>query len=280
MHKEGAWLQEEDFESRIRSSRNIDRPLFLEFLAFVTRFTGVTYRPIARMSGWEWTGLPRLTQGWTLPLQTWRALTGKGAVDQAYLNRRWGCVQSRADWNQFWNNLWQGKTHPRTKFVVWQLMQHGYYTNTRGAVWGVCREVCPVCEIAPETTAHLFFECAEVKHRWIKAIRLLRASKMSFGRVNSAFDIVSVAVCKHVTNPALLVLMEELVWCTWVERNKRAFQGNTSRMPLQVVFKNSAAKLETLAVSTGNKRRLAVLQENKNFLLRCAQFMSTVSIVM
>jgi hypothetical protein len=132
------------------------------------------------------------------------------------------------------------------------LIQNGYYTNTRGAVWGVCREVCPVCEIAPETIAHLFFECAEVKHRWIKAVRLLRASKMSFGRVNSAFDIVSVAVRKHVTNPALLVLMEELVWCTWVERIKRVFQGNTSRMPLQVVFKNCAAKLEALAVLTGN----------------------------
>jgi hypothetical protein len=108
-----------------------------------------------------------------------------------------------------------------------------------------------------ETTAHLFFECLQVSHRWVKAISILRTSKMAFGRIVSAFDIVGVAVQMHVDNPALLILVAELGWCAWVERNLRVFQGNVSRLPLQVVFRNRAVKLEALETATENRRQLA-----------------------
>ena len=98
---------------------------------------------------------------------------------------------------------------------------------------------------------------------------------MAFGRVNSAFVIVAVAGKRHVENPALLVMVAELGWCAWVERNLGVFKGNVSRLPLQVVFENCAVKLEALERAIGNNRRLAVLQENFQFLLSCAQAMGT-----
>jgi hypothetical protein len=191
------------------------------------------------------------------------------------LNRRWNLQWSTPAWNKFWTDLWAGTVHLRTKFVVWRITQNGFFPNSRGAVWGVCTNRCPICNNAIETTAHLFFECVEVRHRWVKAIRILRTSKMAFGRIVSAFDIVGVAVQMHVDNPALLILVAELGWCAWVERNLRVFQGNVSRLPLQVVFRNRAVKLEALETATEKRRWLAVLKENRQFLLSCAQAMST-----
>jgi hypothetical protein len=98
--------------------------------------------------------------------------------------------------------------------------------------------------------------------RWIKAIRLLIASKMSFGRVNSAFDILACAVDMHQKNPALLVIVAELSWCAWVEQTSQVFQGNHVRMPLQVVFRTCVSKLEVLEATTGDSRKLQVLKES------------------
>jgi hypothetical protein len=277
MIRDKDWLLESVIESRVRSSRNLERPIFLQFHQFVTSFTGATYLPITWMSGWEWSGFQRVTTGWTLPLQKWRALSAGEAVNQSHLNRRWGCAFSEQDWKQFWNQLWNGKTHSRTKFVIWRLMKTGFFTNTRGALWGVSTETCPVCGVAPETTAHLFFECSEVKRRWVKAIKIIRRSQMAFGRVDNAFEVIAVAVKKHLYNPALLVLVAEIVWTTWVERNVRVFQGNTARMPLQVIFCNCATKLEALEGATGNLKKLAILRENKQYLLRYVEYMTSVS---
>jgi hypothetical protein len=103
---------------------------------------------------------------------------------------------------------------------------------------------------------------------------------MSFGRVVFAFDIISTAMHKHNRNPALLVLVAELVWCAWVECNLRVFQGNLYRVPLQVVFWNCAVKLEALESSMGLTARIASLCENRLFLLRCADLMRSVTTVM
>jgi hypothetical protein len=90
---------------------------------------------------------------------------------------------------------WKGT--PKNKIAICRLVQNGYFTNTRGALWEVCSEVCPIYGSLPKTTAHLFYKCEEVKYKWIKAIRLLKASKMSYGRVNLAFDILVCAVVRH-----------------------------------------------------------------------------------
>ena len=107
--------------------------------------------------------------------------------------------------------------------------------------------------------AHLLFEREEVR---VKIIRLLRALKMLFGRVVSAFDIITIPVHKHNRNPALFVLVAKLVWCPWVERNMRVFQENLYRVPLQVIFRNCAMKLEALESSTRSTARIASFCKN------------------
>jgi hypothetical protein len=156
-------------------------------------------------------------------------------------------------------------------------MRNGFFTNTRGSLWGVCQESCPICGLAPETTAHLFFECPEVKRRWVKILRIIRNSEMAFGRVANAFELVAAAVRKHVVNPVMLILVAETVWSTWVERNVRVFQGQSSRMPIQVIFKNVATKLEALESATENRKKLTILRESKLYLLRYVDYMCTVS---
>jgi hypothetical protein len=84
--------------------------MFLEFLAFVTSFPGVTYHPIHYMEGWEWTGFQRATTGWTLPNYKWRALTLIAGSE--HLKRRWNCQLVGQKWNKFWIGLWKGKAQP------------------------------------------------------------------------------------------------------------------------------------------------------------------------
>lgn len=57
----------------IRSSRHINRPVFLEFYEFIKRFTGITYRPTASRSGTR-----SVTTGWALSAEKRRAITAPG----------------------------------------------------------------------------------------------------------------------------------------------------------------------------------------------------------
>jgi hypothetical protein len=102
---------------------------------------------------------------------------------------------------------------------------------------------------------------------------------MAFGRVQTAFAILKKAVVCHIKNPALIVLVGKLTWAAWVERNAYVFQGNRARMPLQVVFWNCASKLEALASTVENKRKLAVLKDSCDFFSKCAQCIGAGSAV-
>ena len=215
MRKDGEWIAEEDFARRIWSARHIDRPVFQAFHDFVTIFIGVTELPLDEMEGWDWTGINKNGLEWSLPNRCWKELVKLPYIDQSHLNRRWGCTLTGQEWSKLWGCLWAPGAHARTKFVIWRLLQHGFFTNVRGAIWKVCEALCPICGQTGETIAHLFFECEEVKQRWVKAIRLLRATSMSLGRVNSAFQIIEAAVKRHPQNPSILILLEEMVCSAW-----------------------------------------------------------------
>jgi hypothetical protein len=84
---EEGWLPVEALEQRVRSARQIDRPLFQELYEYVISFLGVTYFPVTWLQGWEWTGLQRVTTGWRMPTKKWRELMVQKEVNQSHLNR-------------------------------------------------------------------------------------------------------------------------------------------------------------------------------------------------
>jgi hypothetical protein len=102
---------------------------------------------------------------------------------------------------------------------------------------------------------------------------------MSFGRVHSAFDILTKAVQKHRKNPALVILVAELVWSSWVKRNLQVFQGNDSRVPLQIVFRNCIEKIQALEGATETVAKLKVLRENPEFLQHCVDSIRSGNII-
>jgi hypothetical protein len=57
MYKNGVWIPEDEFAQRIHSARHIDRPVFQDFHAFITSFTGITEEPLEDMEGWDWIGI-------------------------------------------------------------------------------------------------------------------------------------------------------------------------------------------------------------------------------
>jgi hypothetical protein len=94
-----------------------------------------------------------------------------------------------------------------------------------------------------------------------------------------AFDLLLVAVKSHQQNPALLVIVAEIAWSAWLERNKKVFQGSSLRTPLQVIFCKCVTKLVALEATSNDNRHLDVLRESREYLQSCARVMSTITSV-
>lgn len=62
-------------------------------------------------------------------------------------------------WSHVWKSLWQGWGIPRAWLIAWRVLNHLYYTNAHGSLWGVTPDVCPTCNHLGETIQHMFFNC-------------------------------------------------------------------------------------------------------------------------
>jgi hypothetical protein len=162
----------------VRSSHHVGEEHFTQLHAFVVSCMGLATGSLLSMPGWCWQQEGNLYSAWDLPVRAWRSLTIPPTAFTNLLNRRWSQTWSPARWQLFWQNLWNGISHLRTKFLIWRVMQFGFYTNVRGALWGVSTELCPQCQKQAESTLHLFFKCPEVNLRWSKCADLLKGTTL------------------------------------------------------------------------------------------------------
>jgi hypothetical protein len=184
----GQWLPLEHIEGRICSTREVRKQQFSILLEWLSASPGLTSDCLKSSPGWCWIhdGIKR--KGWALRTQHWRSLLPRATLNFAQLNARWTLNWISAAWAKLWQNLWKGSGHPWSQLVLWRVLQHSFYTNSRGALWGVSLPECPRCHLHKESIVHVFFLCQEVRLRWSSILSLLAGLSVTFGCIQTPMD--------------------------------------------------------------------------------------------
>jgi hypothetical protein len=244
--QDNSWQLSQEFADQVRSSRFVGLETFERLVSFASDSVGTESCCISTLKGWQWQATTHSFKGWELSLKQWRSLQPAPQEVIEQHNRRWGCRWNHQGWLSFWKMVWLGFGHNRTKFIVWRLLHHGFYTNSRGALWKVCEETCPVCLGNAESTFHMFFLCPEVKQRWSTLLTLLSTTSMDFGPIHTPLDLLLAGVLTHRQTPTRLIVIAEVIWTTWLERNDHVYRGQLNRTPLLVILRRVSLKVEAL----------------------------------
>lgn len=193
-------------------------------LQFLRSFEGLgpTGRTLSQLAGWRWEGIGRQKDDWVLLVEQWRSLLDRPIPDLSQLNRRWVAPGLEFEWHKVWKFLWIGWGLPRARLITWRIVQHGYYTNSRGAKWGAMANVCPWCRLPCESIKHLFFECLEIQIRSAKIEALVYFSSLQHMIQPTLIETIHHALRRQRWCPAQVIFLTELFHICWVERNQAA----------------------------------------------------------
>lgn len=64
---------------------------------------------------------------------------------QDTLNTGWNTQSTREQWDAKFNKLWSGWLHPRSRLVLWCIIQNGYFCSVKGLQWKKSDGMCPFC---------------------------------------------------------------------------------------------------------------------------------------
>jgi hypothetical protein len=159
------------------------------------------------------------------------------------------------------------------------VIQHGFFTASRGALWKVCDSICPLCKSAEETTQHLFFHCVNVNTRWTSLLQLLDKTLLSFGDVQSPMDVICIAVKYQSRSPVRIVLVAEMLWTAWTDRNYEVFQESPRVTLLQIVVRRTMLKVQALTVNTKSPERTSILKRDMVILAQALTALTSSEIV-
>jgi hypothetical protein len=95
---------------------------------------------------------------------------------------------------------------------------------------------------------------------------LLRGSHLSFGLITQPLDLLTYAVHKHQTTPTFLIIVSELLWTAWKERNELVFRGEVHRVPMSILLHQILAKLKAILLTSTSPRQLARFQHDEAVL--------------
>lgn len=90
------------------------------------------------------------------------------------LNWQWATQLSSQRWQQLHRQLWIGQSHPKDICALRQALGLSYgeyyinpnYSNSQGAIWGVCLSLCPICLQNDKSIPRLFVECLGIFALW------------------------------------------------------------------------------------------------------------------
>ncbi|XP_030478052.1 uncharacterized protein LOC115695099 [Cannabis sativa] len=106
-------------------------------------------------SSWYWISLMRLKEQFKIALNG-NLVLQKYTVDYGY--KLLNPVQEKVFWNK---QIWGRLNTPKHSFVAWLAIQHRLKTRDRLCKMGIFADHgCLLCKEQPETSMHLFFECA------------------------------------------------------------------------------------------------------------------------
>jgi hypothetical protein len=77
-------------------------------------------------------------------------------------------------------------------------------------------------------------------------LTLLSTTSMDFGPIHSPLDLILAGVLTHDKAPTRLIIISEVKWSTWLERNDLVYRGQLLRTPISVILRRVSLKVEAL----------------------------------
>lgn len=158
--EEGGWKSVDQIQGDLQATRFASPKALRGLLAALRSSKGcdVDLR-LQDSTGWGWPVSGALGSNWSLNMSQWKQLLPEEEGNHTQFNQRWSTNYSDAEWTKIWKQVWSGWGISRAKFMCWRVLQHGFFTNSRGAWWAACTDVCPRCKRSGENISHLFFGC-------------------------------------------------------------------------------------------------------------------------
>ncbi|KAL3697338.1 hypothetical protein R1sor_011414 [Riccia sorocarpa] len=195
------------------------------------------------LPGWQWEDGWNVDGNWRRPVQAWNTMEWAECPSFANLSRRWTVEHDQLDWMKRWRLLWQGSSPLRVKTWFWRILNLGLHTNSQAKKWGVSDGLCFMCNQEEETLEHMLWSCRRLSERtkWVQySIVGSHTPSMSF------LSIIDWSLKKHSKIPAVLLLLGETCWHTWLERNDFLFRGRMHLAPARKILEEATCKMASL----------------------------------
>lgn len=141
--------------------------------------------------------------------------------------------------------FWKYKAESNVQFHLWLLLQNKIWTVDRLMIRGCPHSpMCKMCNLMPESTAHLFLSCAFAREIW-QLLSLVTPSIAAAGLIENSVTLwlAKVFATAPVVNKRRpLDWALDKVWNLWKERNRRTFEGKEASA--NVVFSLIRDKVE------------------------------------
>jgi hypothetical protein len=91
---------------------------------------------------------------------------------------------------------------------------------------------------------------------------------MDFGQIRTPLDLLLAGILTHDKAPMRLIIIAEVLWTTWLERNNLVYRGQLARTPLLVILRHVSLKVEALGETALALHRVNSLQTDMDYLAR------------
>lgn len=158
-----------------------------------------------------------------------------------------------------------GRAHPQARLLIWRVLQHGYYTNSRGEVWMMCANICPTCLRGGKDTIHLFFSCPRLAPRWAQFLQYTTSTALNLGFRTFLFQLLIRAIQRHQRSPTPLIVLAEFLHSISLDCNHYFFRGRQTFTPWVTIWQDTSTHLQHIIHHTSSIhmfKRLTQDQQN------------------
>lgn len=231
--RDGRWCCLLDLHGPLRSYHRVGEDICVQIMDFFASLSRGPIGGLGSCEGWEWGDSEIPFNKIILSTKQVKNLLPTPPSDFSRFNWCLSIDESFLAWRVHWCKLWLGNCHQRNRFIFSRLLNHGYYTNLRGLLWGI-HPKCPVCS-EPKLTDHMMFSCNRVAVRW-EAVRLVaNGTKFDFTHYNSFMNILCLTINCQRRCLGLFILVVEIISINCLKRNVVVFRGGRVTIPPIVI---------------------------------------------
>lgn len=159
----------------------------------------------------------------------------------------------------------------RDKILIWRVLNHGFFHDRRAMIWGVHTSLCPCYNLHQESIEHLFYSCFNLHRRWATiAVHLSGSHLGTIFCKDSLWSIIHAGVLRSRRSPVPLVIILEMLQCTWRERNDVRYRGSSLQVPIRQLLLQVTIHAKELMSLCHNAKKLCIWRKDIDTLVMAA----------